>query len=193
MGAQGFFGGHFLVAMPDMNDERFSRTVIYLCSHSPEGAMGFVLNRPHVNRFLDLIVQLNLVESAEEELLPGFMFNQPIRYGGPVESGRGFVLHSDDYQGSMTTGVAPGICLTSTMDILRLLAQAQGPRQALIVLGYAGWASGQLETEIAANGWLVVPAVPDLIFDPSLETLYERVLASIGVDLSRFVSDAGHA
>jgi len=193
MSAQGFLRGYFLAAMPDMSDERFFRSVIYICSHSPEGAMGFILNRPHTSRFLDLVVQLELVDSVEEERLPGFVFNQMIRYGGPVEPGRGFVLHSDDYIGATTTRVGEGIGLTSTVDILRLLAQAKGPCHALIALGYAGWTSGQLDREIAANGWLVAPATPELVFNDDIETLYERVLTSIGVDLSRFVSDAGHS
>jgi len=189
----GFLSGYFLAAMPDMDDERFSRSVVYLCSHSPEGAMGFVLNRPHASRFVDLVVQLELVEAVEEERLPRFMFDQPIRYGGPVDPGRGFVLHTGDYAGAATTRIMPGICLTSTLDILRLLSEGQGPRRALIMLGHAGWTGGQLDSEIAANGWLVAPATPELIFEGDIETLYERVLASIGIDLSRFVSDAGHS
>jgi len=155
--------------------------------------MGFVLNRPHNSSFLDLIVQLDLIEGRQEERLPASLLNQPIRYGGPVEQGRGFVLHSDDYTGVATTKVATGINLTSTLDILRLLSEGKGPRHALIALGYAGWGGGQLDSEIAANGWLVAPAHPDIIFTGNIETLYERVLASIGIDLARFVSEAGHS
>jgi len=193
MDAQGFLSGCFLAAMPDMRDERFSRAVVYICSHSAEGAMGFVLNRPHASSFLDLIVQLELVDGQRSQHLVAPIFHQPVRYGGPVEPERGFVLHSDDYKGPVTTRVAQGVSLTSTIDILRLLSEGQGARHALIALGYAGWGGGQLEGEVAANGWLVAPAEPALIFEGDMNTLYERVLASIGVDLSRFVSEAGHS
>jgi len=193
MSSQGFLSGHFLAAMPDMEDERFYRSVIYICNHSPEGAMGFVLNRPHTSRFLDLVMQLDLVAEGQPQLMSRAVFNRPVHFGGPVEPGRGFVLHSDDYIGPTTTRVSAGVCLTSTIDILRLISTGTGPRHALVALGFAGWTGGQLEAEIAANSWLVAPASPEMIFEGELGTIYERVLASIGVDLSRFVSEAGHS
>jgi len=193
MTSQGFLSGHFLAAMPDMEDERFHRAIIYICSHSPEGAMGFILNRPHANSFFDLVMQLDLVDEAQSPLASRSVLNQILHYGGPVDPGRGFVLHSDDYVGQATTRVSAGVCLTSTLDILRLISTGTGPRHALIALGFAGWMGGQLEAEIAANSWLVAPASPEMVFEGELGTIYERVLASIGVDLSRFVSEAGHS
>jgi len=193
MADEGFLGGYFLAAMPTMEDERFYRSVIYICNHSAAGAMGFVLNQPHSNSFLDLITQLDLADGRQPHFVSSPVFNQALRYGGPVEPGRGFVLHSDDYIGPVTTRIAAGVCLTSTIDILRLISAGSGPRHALIALGFAGWGSGQLDSEIAANGWLVVPASLEMIFEEDMSTLYECVLASIGVDLARFVGDAGHS
>jgi len=193
MSNRSFLSGHFLAAMPDMEDERFYRAVIYICNHSPEGAMGFVLNRPHQSSFLDLVIQLDLVAEGQPQLMSGAVFNRPVHFGGPVDPGRGFVLHSDDYIGATTMRVAPGVCLTSTIDILRLISAGEGPHHALVALGFAGWMSGQLEAEIAANSWLVAPAPPQMLFEGDMGTIYERVLASIGVDLARFVSEAGHS
>lgn len=191
----GFLDGQLLVAMPGMSDERFSRTVIYLCAHSSEGAMGIVVNKPapHIS-FPELLVQLEVVPASESIRLPARADAVRVLRGGPVETGRGFVLHSADfYIENSTLPIDEGICLTATLDILKAIATGGGPENAVLALGYAGWAPGQLETEIQANGWLNCPADSRLIFDDPLDTKYERALAKIGIDLGKLSSEAGHA
>ena len=146
---ESFLEGKLLIAMPGMEDERFAQTVIYMCAHSSKGAMGIVINKPIPGlSFAELMKQLEI----ETRLALG---DFPILYGGPVETGRGFVLHSGDYEGSDSTlPVSEDISLTATLDILRAIAQGRGPKQALFALGYAGWAPGQVETEFQGNGWL---------------------------------------
>ena len=191
----GYLDGQVLVAMPGMEDDRFSRTVIYVCAHSPEGAMGIVVNKPasHIT-FPDLLVQLDIIPDGDEIRLPERVGGVPVMRGGPVESGRGFVLHSADFMiEDSTLSIDDGICLTATLDILKAIARGDGPDNALLALGYAGWAPGQLENEIQANGWLNCPADRDLVFDLSVDTKYERALAKIGIDLGKLSADAGHA
>lgn len=181
--------------MPTMTDDRFARTVIYVCAHSSEGAMGIVVNKPapHIS-FPDLLVQLDVISEGEEIRLPERAGSIQVLRGGPVESGRGFVLHSADFMiEDSTLSIDDGICLTATLDILKAIAKGAGPKSALLALGYAGWAPGQLETEIQANGWLNVPADRGLVFDGAVETKYERALAKIGIDLGKLSPEAGHA
>lgn len=189
----GFLDGKMLIAMPSMEDERFARSLIYICAHSPEGAMGIIVNQPADNvEFPDLLQQLGVIESAADMQPRG----QPIRVmnGGPVESGRGFVLHSDDvFIDNSTLPIEDGICLTATLDILKSIAHGDGPEQALLALGYARWTGGQLEREIQSNGWLHCDADHDLIFDGSSQTKYLRALNKLGIDPAMLVSDAGHA
>lgn len=192
-GGQGYLDDQFLVAMPGMADDRFARTVVYLCAHSSEGAMGIVINQPQDMRFPDLLVQLGVIEQKQEIRLPDSTRDFLVRNGGPVDRGRGFVLHSDDYMVESTMPVSEEVCLTATIDILRAISAGQGPRRALMALGYAGWGAGQLESEIAANGWLTCPATPDLLFAPDIERTYDRALASLGIDLAHFSHTAGHA
>lgn len=190
-----YFDGQLLLAMPGMTDERFARTVIYVCAHSSEGAMGIVVNKPaaHIS-FADLLVQLDVIPPEETIRVPPRVGEVPVVRGGPVETGRGFVLHSADFSiENSTLPIDGGICLTATLDILQAIAGGGGPANALLALGYAGWAPGQLETEMQANGWLNCPADPALIFDGVNETKYERALSSIGIDLAKLSSQAGHA
>ncbi|MBZ8133446.1 YqgE/AlgH family protein [Afifella sp. IM 167] len=190
----GFLDGQFLIAMPTMGDKRFERTVIYLCAHSEQGAMGIVINKlaPEIS-FRDLLSQLEIGEpityEAEKEV-------EQIRVhrGGPVETGRGFVLHSCDFfLEDATLPISDEVCLTATLDVLRAIAEGHGPAEALLALGYAGWAPGQLETEIQSNGWLNSPADKQILFDAEMETKYDRALSKIGVAEGRLSSLSGHA
>ncbi len=191
--AKGFLDNQFLLAMPSMQDERFQRSVIYLCAHSEEGAMGLILNRPQQLLFPDLLVQLDVLEQEEAIRLPEPARSIVIRNGGPIERSRGFVLHSGDYKVESSLPVADDVCLTATIDILRAISVGSGPRQALMALGYSGWGAGQLEQEIVDNGWLTCPADPALLFDGDLNNQYDRVMASIGIDPARLSSQTGHA
>jgi putative transcriptional regulator len=191
----GYLDGQMLVAMPGMMDERFSRTLIYLCAHSPDGAMGIVVNKPAADlNFPDLLVQLDIIPEAERIRLPQQVGSMQVLMGGPVETSRGFVLHSPDfYLDQSTLPIDDGVCLTATIDILRAIAKGEGPSSAVLALGYAGWSPGQLETEIQANGWLNCPADPELIFNNSLETKYELALRKIGINPGMLSAQAGHA
>lgn len=191
----GFLDGQILVAMPGMDDERFARSVIYLCAHSEEGAMGIVINRPASKvSFPDLLVQLDVIDKDEAIRLPDKAGTVQVLKGGPVESGRGFVLHSNDFFiDNSTLPIDQGISLTATIDILRAIADGSGPDRAVLALGYTGWQAGQLEAEMQHNGWLNVPADPGLIFDPALDLKYERAVRNLGVDLARLSTQAGRA
>lgn len=179
--------GQLLIAMPNMRDPRFARTIVYMCAHSSEGAMGLVVNRVLDSlTFGDLLEQLGIEAAVEHPPVA-------IHFGGPVETGRGFVLHSPDYRQEGTLQVAGDVSLTATVDILRAIAAGGGPRQHLLALGYAGWGPGQLDGEIRANGWLHVAADEDLVFDRQLGSKWDRAIAKIGID-PRMLSDAaGHA
>lgn len=189
----GSLEGHFLIAMPGIEDERFQRSVIYVCAHSPSGAMGFVINKAQPIDFASLLTQLEIVESPDDIRLPDKGKEVAVCLGGPVERGRGFVLHSDDYDSESTVPVDERISLTPTLDILKAISRGIGPQSAMMVLGYSGWGAGQLETEIAANGWLTCPADFDVIFKGELDGKYGRALAILGVDPAFLASEAGHA
>lgn len=185
--AEASLTGQFLVAMPSMADPRFARTVIYLCAHGPEGAMGLVINKPMPTiRFPDLLEQLGIEAGREAEAMR-------VHFGGPVESGRGFVLHSADFMREGTMMVDSAVALTATIDVLRAIANGAGPRQHLLALGYAGWGPGQLDVEIQANGWLQVPADAAILFDEDLSTKWERAIAKLGITPAMLSADAGHA
>ena len=191
----GYLDGQILVAMPTIRDDRFSRTVIYLCAHSSEGAVGIVINQPapHID-FGDLLVQLDVIPDNKLIELPLRAGEVKVLKGGPVETGRGFVLHSADFFiENSTLPIDNGICLTATLDILKAIARGQGPESAVLALGYAGWAPGQLESEIHANGWLNCAADPELVFSTRAELKYESALRKIGIDPAKLSSDAGHA
>jgi putative transcriptional regulator len=190
-----YLDGRLLIAMPVMGDPRFERSVIYMCAHSADGAMGIIINQraPNIS-FTELLEQLNIVPPEDRIRLPAGLTAMAVHLGGPVETGRGFVLHSADYfKAESTLPIDESVCLTATIDILRDIAKGSGPHKALLALGYAGWAPGQLETEIHANGWLNCPADPELIFDPAVDRKYSRALHKIGIDPIRLVNDSGHA
>jgi putative transcriptional regulator len=193
--ARGYLDGQMLIAMPAMNDERFTRSVIYVCAHSSEGAMGIVVNQPAANiRFPDLLVQLEVIPAVERIELPTKAEDVKVLKGGPVETGRGFVLHSADFFiENSTLPIDEGICLTATLDILKAIARGNGPQSAILALGYAGWAPGQLEHEIQENGWLHCPADPELIFGTDTNGKYEKALRKIGIELGMLSSQSGHA
>jgi putative transcriptional regulator len=192
---RGYLDGQMLIAMPTMGDERFARSVIYVCAHSSEGAMGIIVNHPaaHVS-FPDLLVQLEVVGASELIQLPPHAGDVKVLKGGPVETSRGFVLHSSDFFiENSTLPIDEGVCLTATLDILKAIARGDGPRSAVLALGYAGWAPGQLENEIHQNGWLHCAADPELIFGQDTEAKYQRALKKIGINLGMLSTEAGHA
>jgi putative transcriptional regulator len=191
----GYLDGQLLVAMPGMADDRFARAVIYVCAHSAEGAMGIVLNRPASDlSFPDLLVQLDILPEVERIRLPQRVGRMQVLIGGPVETSRGFVLHTPDfYIDQSTLPIDDGVCLTATIDILRAIARGDGPQNAVLALGYAGWGAGQLESEIQANGWLNCPADAELIFNSNADTRYELALRKIGIEPAMLSIEAGHA
>jgi putative transcriptional regulator len=189
-----YLDGQMLVAMPGMVDQRFARSVIYLCAHSEDGAMGIVVNQPsQVRNFPDLLVQLQIIAQQDRISLPKTAESIQVLQGGPVQTDRGFVLHSADFFiDNSTLPIDDGVSLTATIDILRAIAAGEGPNRALLALGYACWDAGQLENEIQLNGWLNCPADPGILFDSDLDSKYARALRSIGIELARLSSAAGH-
>ena len=182
--------GKLLIAMPGMGDPRFDHSVVYMCAHTDEGAMGLIINKPVSDvTVTDLMKQLEVdVEDGTSNM------GMQVCFGGPVEQGRGFVLHSPDYLSRIQTlEVDESFSMTSTMDILEDLARGQGPKQALLMLGYSGWGEGQLENEITRNGWLTCAATPKLVFDVPENEKWEAALKSIGVDPISLSAVAGHA
>ncbi len=190
-----FLDGQLLIAMPTISDPRFHRSVIFMCAHSGDGAMGIIINQKADNiDFRELLEQLDILPERQERghLDGGDNFN--VHVGGPVETGRGFVLHSSDYfVDESTLPISEVISLTATVDILRSIATGSGPENSLLALGYAGWGPGQLEAELLTNGWLNCPVDFDLIFKCDVDTKYEQALATLGVDPSHLVSHWGSA
>ena len=182
-----YLTGQLLIAMPAMPDPRFQRAVVYVCAHNAEGAMGLVINRLFGSiTFSTLLEQLDIFPSRPVD-------DQRVHYGGPVESGRGLVLHTTDFVREGTMMVDDDVALTATIDILRAIAEGEGPKRSLLALGYAGWGPGQLDAEMQANGWLTVDSDEALMFDADLETKWERSIAKIGVRLPMLSGEAGHA
>jgi putative transcriptional regulator len=177
-----YLDGQVLVAMPGMMDERFARSVIYICAHSAEGAMGIILNRPAANvNMPDLLVQLEIVPEIERIRLPQKVGAMQVLMGGPVETSRGFVLHSPDFHIEQSTlPIDDSVCLTATIDILRAIAAGRGPANAVLALGYAGWGAGQLEAELGEPSWIVVPAEPEDAFAGDPDELWRSVLRRKG-------------
>lgn len=196
-----FLDGQLLLAMPSISDPRFNRTVVYVCAHSAEGAMGIVVNQRAPNiTFPKLLEQLDIFpraprgkRNASNDITVS-LSRFAVHAGGPVEQSRGFVLHSADYFiADSTLTIDDKVSMTATLDVLRAIASGAGPVKALLALGYAGWAPGQLENEIQLNGWLTCPAQMDVIFEPNVERKYEMALATLGVNPAFLVSEFGHA
>jgi len=183
----GSLEGHFLIAMPAMGDPNFNETVTLLCKHDSEGALGIVINRPTDMRVGEIFRQLSLAVVAADEA------ERPVLAGGPVHRDRGFVLHRSDQHYQSTLATTGGLKLTASADVLSAMAAGEGPEPSLVALGYAGWESGQLEAEFAANAWLSVPADPAIIFDTPFEQRWAAAAGLLGVDLSQLASYAGHA
>jgi len=180
--------GKMLIAMPDMGDPLFDRSVIYMCAHSEEGAMGLIVNKPQPKlRFFKLLKELQIE-------VEGIVREAKVHCGGPVETARGFVLHTDDYRTEGgTLDVDDSICMTATVDILQDIGRGKGPDTALLAIGYAGWREGQLEGEIAQNGWLTCDADPTIIFGTDNDIKWAAALATLGVTPELLSSTAGHA
>ena len=194
-GAPSYLDGQMLIAMPTMLDPRFERAVIFLCAHSGEGAMGIVVNKPAQGlTFPDLLRQLDITPDVATDETPDALAQFPVHNGGPVESARGFVLHTSDYHSDeCSLPIDNDISLTATIDVLRAIANGKGPEHALLALGYAGWGAGQLDMEIQTNGWLNCQADTELLFDCKVGRKYNQAMAKIGVDPSMLASNAGHA
>lgn len=187
-----YLEGQVLIAMPSMPDPKFEKAVVFLCAHSKQGAMGLVLNKVVSNiTFVDLLKQLRIRPAKQ---VPG----KAILFGGPVETGRGFVLHTPDYSAGDATvkignQVGINVGLTATVDVLKAIAEGHGPKDSMLALGYAGWQSGQLEREIQQNGWLTCPADEYLLFAPDLQGKWAYAIRKLGFDPSRLSRDMGQA
>jgi putative transcriptional regulator len=181
----------FLIAMPGMADDTFSGAVVYLCEHSEKGALGLVINKP-----IDITLA-NLFEKVDLSLEGNDLAEQPVYFGGPVQTERGFVLHEpqghDSLAFSSTLQVPGGLEMTTSKDVLEAMSHGQGPRRVLVTLGYSGWSAGQLEDEIGRNGWLTVAAEPGVIFDTPVAERYDRALGLLGIDPRMLSQEAGHA
>lgn len=180
--------GHFLIAMPGMGDPRFELSVVFICDHSAEGSMGLIINKPAQDVDMGaLLTQLDIENTAG-------LGQRPVRYGGPVEMGRGFVLHSPDYRSVVTTlEVTPELRMTATLDILEDLGRGEGPRKWLMMLGYSGWGPGQLEEELTQNAWLTCQATPEMIFELEDDAKWEAALDTLGVSPMMLSSEGGRA
>ena len=187
LGSKLDLSGKILIAMPFLPDPRFAHAVIYICGHDPQGAMGLMLNKvmPGVS-FSELLEQVE-----GDPLHPAG--NIPIHYGGPVDVGRGFVLHSRDYVSDSTVLIENGCAMTATLDILRAIALNEGPKEALLALGYVSWGPGQLENEIQENGWLVIEGDPEIIFGTDLDNKWRCAFATLGIDPAGISNEVGHA
>lgn len=181
------FRHSLLVAMPGLQDGLFTRSVVYVCAHSDAGAMGIVVNQrlPDVG-FGDLLSQLKLPQST-------LQVDPVVHFGGPVETGRGFVLHSTDFIREDTVRITDTLCITGTVDILQAIAEGRGPTRSIFALGYAGWSAGQLEAEIQTNSWLTIPADDEIIFGTPIDHKWGKALSRLGIDAHALSASAGHA
>jgi len=191
MGSRIDLTNQFLIAMPGMADDTFAGTVVYLCEHTENGALGLVINKP-----IDIKLK-NLFEKVELSLDREELAELPVYFGGPVQTERGFVLHEkqgdDGSAYSSTMSVPGGLAMTTSKDVLEALSSGAGPKKVLVTLGYSGWQAGQLEDEIGRNGWLTVDADPAVIFDTPIEQRYARAVALLGIDPRMLSQEAGHA
>jgi len=185
---QTYLGGQFLIAMPSLRDPNFAQSVTYICEHNKDGALGLVINRPTTVTLGELLEHMGQQEVAIPEVR-----STPILFGGPVQTDRGFVLHSPCGVWEASLPVTTDIALSTSRDILLAMARGEGPRRAMVALGYAGWGAGQLEQEMADNAWLSGPADMRIVFDVPMETRWEAAAASLGVELTMLSGDVGHA
>ncbi len=190
-----YLEGQILIAMPTMSDPRFARSVIYICAHSQEGAMGLVINKPAENiDFAELMSRLNIPDGADAIEFDMNDLDRVVHFGGPVEPGRGFVLHTGEYNcRENTLAITDDVGLTATLDVLHEIAAGEGPKRSLLALGYAGWSPGQLESEIMQNGWLHCAADENLLFCTGAKDKYQTALDKLGIDPVLLSSDAGRA
>lgn len=195
MSKRNYLDGQMLIAMPGMGDTRFDHSLVYLCAHSENGAMGLIVNKvTPMMSFGDLVGRIEAVDGADLAKTPEELMTRPVLFGGPVEPSRGFVLHTSDYfTPDSSLPVTDKIALTATVDVLRAMARGDGPASASVALGYSGWAPGQLESEIQRNGWLHCLPDEDLLFGTAHELKYAMALKKIGVDPGMLSGDAGHA
>lgn len=183
----GYLDGKLLVAMPTMSDPRFERAVILLCAHSESGAMGILLNKTlDALSFAELLEQLDIPEVGDASQIK-------VHFGGPVDTERGFVVHSTDLLHETTLVIGDGMALTATIDMLKSIAKGAGPDNSFLALGYAGWGPGQLEQEIQQNGWLVVTPDRDIVFGAALDQKWQAAVTKLGVDPALLSGDIGHA
>lgn len=184
---RGFLTGKILIAMPYLQDPRFSQSVIYICGHDDTGAMGLIINKPLLTvTFKELLEQMDIPVMADS---PNF----PVHYGGPIEIGRGFVLHTTDYLTETSVIINGDFALTATLEVLRAMSHNRGPVQGLLALGYVGWSEMQVEKEIQDNGWIVIDATPDLVFNQDFDEMWRLAMSSIGVNPDIISLDIGHA
>ncbi|MDE1938390.1 MAG: YqgE/AlgH family protein [Alphaproteobacteria bacterium] len=188
MGDESFLEGKLLIALPGMPDPRFEKSVIFMCAHSAQGAMGLIINKPIAGLTLrDLMPKI-----STDVAMPAF--DAPIMFGGPVQIDRGYVLHSTEYSSQEATlSISSEICLTATIDVLNAISEGRGPAKSILALGYSGWGAGQIESELQANGWLHCDADMRLIFDVPSEAKWQSALAKLGADISGLSAEAGRA
>ena len=178
--------GQFLISMPSLEDDRFEKTVIYMCAHSKDGAMGIIINKKiDYDLYPDLLEQLGIDKPLEDKKLY-------IRYGGPVESGRGFVLHSDEVIQKETLTIDQGVALTSTSEFFEDLSKGNGPKNSILALGYAGWGPGQIEKELASNSWMTLKTNSDFIFDEKVNNKWKDAFNLLGIDASKLSLFSGN-
>jgi len=187
MKSHGSLTNQLLIAMPGMRDPNFSTTVTLICEHNDDGALGIIINRPLALNLGGLFAQLHVAEPDAEAA------NNPVLSGGPVGTERGFVLHDDSQCFENTLTVSDGIQLTLSRDVIDAIAAGEGPDKALVAVGYAGWEAGQLDGEMLANSWLSVPATPELVFETPFADRWDSAARSLGIDISKMSTDAGHA
>ena len=184
---KGSLAGHLLVATPQIQESCFARSVIYMCAHNDEGAMGVIINTTIDSiGIVDVFNQLDI----SGELRPQAF---PVHFGGPVEANRGFVLHSTDYSSGESLIEANGIAVTASISILQNIGKGMGPQQGMLILGYAGWSPGQLESEIESGSWMVVPASPKLVFTADNDLKWNLAMGTLGIDIGHYSCDVGHA
>lgn len=178
---------HFLIAMPSLEDGNFSKSVTYICEHNEDGALGITINRPSSITMEEILIQLRITE-RNPDIPPPIILN-----GGPVQTDRGFILHSPIGEWESSLKVTDNIAVTTSQDIMQAIANGSGPKNKLIALGYSGWAAGQLEYELSENSWLTCPASEDILFNTAIEKRWDTAAMLLGIDLNLLSNQTGHA